>query len=154
MKVLLVSDEQLQHVQLNPAKIAAWPSLQLLDVQRSSHSQLLAALQTVCNLRRSDNLWGFLPEGLPSEYYDMRSDVRRKVQTSYLLVQPSDSLGEKNGSEMPLRNLTSLANGPTAQEQPLSYNSNAAAGCQRPNNGNIAIIVTRSASSICSERQF
>lgn len=137
VKVLLVSEEQQQHVQLDTASINAWPSVQLLDVQRSTHSRLLAALHEVCNLRRSGNLWGFLPEGLPSEYYEMRSDVRRKNHTSYRLVQAADSAGGKGGDMsggMVLQDLMRLTFGPTAEMPPAS--------------ARLAVIVTRS--TLCS----
>lgn len=142
VKILLVSEEQQPHVQLDADSIESWPSLQLLDAQKSTHFHLLAALQTACNLRRRGNLWGFLPEGLPSEYYDLRSDSRRKFQTSYLLVQTTDRVEATGSSRRVVQNLSALAVGPKAQRRPMPYDT--AAGSK------IAIVVIRRSCNYCS----
>lgn len=79
---MLVSTEQLQHLSLASDDVGGtWLSMQLPAQQCATHSGLVAALQKASNLRGSGNPLRLQPEGLPSDFYDLRQTTGLRHHT-------------------------------------------------------------------------
>ena len=85
--MLLISVEQLPHVDTSPQGVTAWPTLQLTEAQCATNYELMETLKTCTNLRGGDNVFRFEPEGLPSGEYELRQTIHpQKSKTEYWLV--------------------------------------------------------------------
>lgn len=84
---LLVGDEQLEHLQIDPASVSKWMSMMLEEEHCMSHGRFLAALKQVCWLRGYPNQHSFSPRGLKTHCYDFRQTLpHQAARTTYYLI--------------------------------------------------------------------